>query len=94
MQIEHFPLLQVQRDLHELPRGMDRFHEYLRVMVNAEGDDLELAPLVMMNPMGREHVTARLDELLALGADEIATEAAAGRRCAWRNGLGIFATAS
>jgi hypothetical protein len=74
MRIEHIPLLQIERDLHDLPRGMERFHEYLRVMVNAEGDDLELAPLVSMNPMGREHVAARLDELLALGADPRAVE--------------------
>ena len=71
VQIDHIPLLQIQRDLHDLPRGMERFHEYLRVMVNAEGDDLELAPLVSMNPMGREHVAARLDEVLALGAEQI-----------------------
>ncbi len=74
MQIEHVSLLQIQRDLHALPRGMERFQEYLKVMVNAEGDGLELAPLVSMNPMGREHVAARLDELLALGAEEIAAE--------------------
>jgi hypothetical protein len=77
MQIEHVPLLQIQRDLHDLPRGMERFHEYLRVMVNEEGDDLALAPLVAMNPMGREHVAERLDELLALGADAVAAEAVA-----------------
>jgi hypothetical protein len=76
MMIEHIPLLQIQRDLHEIPRGMERFQEYLRTMVNDEGDDLEVAPLVMMNPMGREHVSARLDELLDLGADAIATEVA------------------
>jgi hypothetical protein len=77
MQIEHVPLLKIQRDLHEMPRGMERFQEYLRVMLNEEGDDLGLVPLVMMNPMGREHVAERLDELLALGADEIATEVVA-----------------
>jgi hypothetical protein len=76
MQVEHIPLLQIQRDLHEIPRSMERFHEYLRVMINEEGDDLALAPMAMMNPMGREHVTARLDELLALDADSIATEVA------------------
>jgi hypothetical protein len=46
-------------------------------MVNTEGDDLELAPLVSMNPMGREHMAARLDELLALGAEQIGAEVAA-----------------
>jgi len=77
MQIEHIPLLQIQRNLHDIPRGMERFREYLSVMVNVEGDDLDLAPLVSMNPMGREHVTVRLDELLALDAERIAIETAA-----------------
>lgn len=74
MQIEHVPLLQVERDLYAMPRGMERFQEYLRVMVNEEGNDLALAPLVAMNPMGREHVAERLDELLAFGAEAIAAE--------------------
>src|SRR5215203_1631067 len=77
MQVEHIPLLQIQRDLHDIPRGMERFQEYLRVMINEEGNDISLAPMVMMNPMGREHVAARLDELLAIDADSIATEVSA-----------------
>lgn len=76
MHIEHVPLLQIQYDLHQLPRNMERFQEYLRTIVNDAGDDLELAPLVSMNPMGREHVSERLAELLALDADTFASEVA------------------
>lgn len=76
LNINHVPLLQMQRDLHDLPRGMERFRTYLSQMQNAAGDDIVLAPMVMMNPMGREHVASRLDEWLALGAEQIAQEVA------------------
>lgn len=75
--IQHIPLLQIQRDLHDIPRGMERFRAYLKTMTNEEGDDLALPPLGAMNPMGREHVSARLDELLALNAEQIAEDAVA-----------------
>jgi hypothetical protein len=76
MDLTFAPLLHVQRDLYRLPRGMDRFRAYLRTMTDAETGDLEL-PLVAMNPMGKEHVAARLDELTALGAEDVAREAMA-----------------
>lgn len=34
------------------------------------------APLLAMNPMGKEHVTALLDDLLALNGDELGAQAA------------------
>src|SRR5918993_5669143 len=74
MQVTFVPLLRVQRDLYALPRGMERFREYIKTMVDAETGDLAL-PLVAMNPMGKDHVPALIDEYLALGAEEIAEEA-------------------
>src|SRR6516162_2553559 len=75
MDLEYVPLLQIQRDLYSLPRGMDRFRAYLRTMVDARTGDLEL-PLVAMNPMGKDHVPALLDRLLELQADDIGAMAA------------------
>jgi hypothetical protein len=75
MHIEHVELLQIERNLHDIPRGMERFGEYLKVMLNDEQDDVRFVPLLVMNPMGREHVVERLDQLIALGADQIAAEA-------------------
>ncbi|HXT57083.1 MAG TPA: hypothetical protein VN699_00540 [Pirellulales bacterium] len=75
MKIEFVPLLQVQHDLHLLPRGRGRFQEYLRVMLNERRDDVRLPPLVIMNPMGREHVGALLDALAAIDAETIAARA-------------------
>jgi hypothetical protein len=77
MPIEHVPLLQIARDLHDIPRGVDRFEAYLDAMLNDDRDDVRYAPLMSMNPMGREHINARLDKLLALDADGVAARAVA-----------------
>ena len=74
MHLTFVPLLQVQRDLYALPRGMERFREYIKTMTDADTGDLAL-PLVAMNPMGKDHVPALIDDYLALGAEEIAEHA-------------------
>jgi hypothetical protein len=79
MTVEFVPLLQVQRDLYALPRGMERFREYIRTTTDAETGDLAL-PLVAMNPMGKEHIPVLLDQYLAMGAEQIAAEAVASFR--------------
>ena len=82
MRVEYVRLLEIQRELYRIPRGRERFEAYIKVMTNAERDDLTLAPLAGMNPMGKEHIPALLDEYLALDAEGIAARAveeAAGR---------------
>lgn len=74
MKLTFVPLLQIQRDLYDLPRNMERFQAYLATMTDVSTGDLKL-PLVAMNPMGKEHVPALLDEWLALGAEDIAAKA-------------------
>jgi hypothetical protein len=69
-------LLQIQRDLYALPRGRERFRAYLDTMVDERTGDLAL-PLVPMNPMGKEHVPALLDEYLRADADGAAAAAVA-----------------
>ena len=76
MKLTFVPLLQVQRDLYAMPRGMERFREYIKTMVDARTGDLAL-PLVAMNPMGKDHVPALIDDYLALGAEHIAEQAVA-----------------
>jgi len=77
MNIEFVPLLQMQRNLYSLPRGPERFRAYLETMVNSDGTDVRLPPLVAMNPMGKDHVPALLDSLLAMNAEEAAAQASA-----------------
>src|SRR5918992_2337843 len=74
MMLTFVPLLRVQRDLYAMPRGMERFREYIKTMTDAATGDLAL-PLVAMNPMGKDHVPALIDEYLAMGAEEIAEAA-------------------
>jgi hypothetical protein len=73
VKLSFLPLLQIQRDLYAMPRGMERFREYIKTMTDAETGDLAL-PLVAMNPMGKDHIPALIDEYLALGAEKVAEE--------------------
>ena len=76
MNLTYVPLLRVQRELYAMPRGMERFREYIKTMTDAETGDLAL-PLVAMNPMGKDHVPALIDEYLAMDAEAIAEAAVA-----------------
>jgi hypothetical protein len=76
MKLSFLPLLQIQRDLYALPRGIERFREYIKTMTDPETGDLAL-PLVAMNPMGKEHVPALIDHYIALDAEGIAADATA-----------------
>jgi hypothetical protein len=77
MPLEYVPLIPVMRELHRLPRGRERFRRYLRTIFPAAAAADQLLPLLAMNPMGKDHVTALLDALLALDADGIAARATA-----------------
>src|SRR5262245_57289109 len=76
MKLDYIPLLQVQRDLHDIPRGYGRFKHYLRTIFQQDELGARL-PLLAMNPMGKDHVTALLDGLIELNADAVAARAAA-----------------
>ena len=81
MKLEYVALLPIQRELHRTPRDKKvegapkRFLQYLRTMMGGDPTALEYPPLVAINPMAKDHVTAVLDSLLALDADGIATKA-------------------
>ena len=85
MTLTFVPLLQVQRDLYALPRGMERFREYIRTMTDAATGDLAL-PLVAMNPMGKDHVPTLIDAYLALDAEVIAADAVSSASALMRRG--------
>ena len=74
MQLDYVPLLQTQRDLQGLPRNYARFKQYLRTIF--QSDDLGMrVPLLAANPMGKDHVTALLDQFIALDCDTIVADA-------------------
>src|SRR5438309_8889120 len=92
MNLTYVPLLQIQRELQGLPRNYERFRQYLHT-ISPDGTILELPPLGIMNPMGKDHVTALLDALLALDADGIATRALADASAQVANDSGDFKVA-
>jgi hypothetical protein len=77
VKVSYVPLLPVQQGLQALPRNYARFQQYLRTVMNADRTGPELTPLLLANPMGKDHVTALLDALIQLGADGIAARSAA-----------------
>ena len=75
MKLEYVPLLQVQRDLYEMPRGGKRFEAYIETLRDESG---EMAlPLGGMNPMGKGHLPELLDDYLGLGGERLGEEATA-----------------
>jgi hypothetical protein len=90
MNLDYVPLLPVMRKLHSIPRGqppdfngMKRFLQYVHAIFprkkNGKIDEnaVFLLPLLAMNPMGKDHVTALLDAYLAMDADGIGARVAA-----------------
>jgi hypothetical protein len=73
MEIELVPMLRVERDLYDIPRGWARFRRYLEVVTGGTQD--MVLPLTLLNPMGKEHVAAALDALLGLDAEAVAAAA-------------------
>ena len=72
MKLEYVPLLQIQRDLYEMPRGGARFQAYIDTLRDQSGG--MALPLAGMNPMGKSHLPALLDDYLALDSERIAAE--------------------
>lgn len=73
--MEFIPLLPIQRDLLNIPRGMARFHTYLDTVLTSTKDEVELVPMLAMNPMSHDHVAAALDRLLVMDAESAAANA-------------------
>lgn len=69
MKFELLPLLDTMLHLYAKPRRLERFQEYLRLLISADGQDIDL-PIVTYNPMGKRHVMERLEKLKSMGAEE------------------------
>lgn len=88
MNLTYVPLIKVQRELQGLPRNYERFKAYLRTVLNQDG--VELPPLGIMNPMGKDHVTTLLDTLLAMDVEAIGARAAKEAEAALPHVTGDF----
>ncbi len=74
MRITYLLVLRTLRELYIQPRNMERFRRYLAALTGGTADIV--LPIVVANPMAKEHAVTRIDELLALGAEEIGATAA------------------
>lgn len=74
MPFEYVPLLHRLEALYQMPRGMERFRTYLSTVLNTQGDDMDLIPLVSANPMAKEHALEYVQRLLAMDAETLAEE--------------------
>jgi len=97
MFLDYVPLLRVMRDLQSIPRGQPpdfngnkRFRQYLRTIFDYDRKVCKLPPLLAMNPMGKDHVTALLDDYLAMDADDIGARAAAEAAAHLTDVPGVF----
>lgn len=71
MSIAYVPLLRRIRPLYDLPREPDQRFPFYIAQVRA-GETIGCPPLVAYNPMGKAHVGAYLDGLIALDVDNLA----------------------
>ena len=74
MKLELFPTLHIQREFFAKPRELARFWDYLGLL--SDGDDI-VTPINSLNPMGREHNAAKVEELIAIEAEAVAAQALA-----------------
>ncbi|MBM4002311.1 MAG: hypothetical protein FJ295_03355 [Planctomycetes bacterium] len=75
MHLIYQSLFEEMRRIYRMPRDMGRFRVYLATMTDASQEDLAFPPLVLINPMAREHLLDYVESLIAMDADEIVRSA-------------------
>ena len=73
MRLVLLPLIDTMLEYYNLPRGFERFREYISLLTGGTGDDMKL-PIGGFNPMGKEHATEKLMELKNLDAENYISE--------------------
>lgn len=73
MPYQIMPLLQRMEQFYQLPRDRQRFETYLEMMLDKDRKDIEL-PIASFNPMGKELVLAKINELRVARAEIVLEE--------------------
>lgn len=73
MKFELVPILTTMKELYEEPASMDRFKNYLNKLQGPIKGDLQL-PIGGYNPMAKDHILNKIQELENLGAEAITIE--------------------
>lgn len=67
------PVLEEMSEFYRLPRTPARFQTYLEMLQGDTKDDMRL-PIMNYNPMAKDHIHDKIEELQNLGAEQIAKE--------------------
>ncbi len=70
MVFEQLPTIDLMLHLYQKPRTIERFNDYLTTLQGHTNGDLAF-PIAGFNPMGKQLVTQKLNELKKLGAEQI-----------------------
>lgn len=84
MTFELLPIFDAMYELYAKPRSFERFNEYLKLLQGNSKDDMEL-PIGGYNPMAKDHLLQKIDELTALNAEQIIKNTLAGLNGKLRN---------
>lgn len=70
MTFELLPIIDLMIDFYEQPKTFERFKEYLKTLQGDTEGDLAI-PISGFNPMAKEHLLDKLQELKYLGTEQI-----------------------
>ena len=70
MSFELLPIIDKMLDFYQNPRNSDRFQVYLKMLQGDTKGDLVL-PIGGFNPMAKEHILEKLEELKALNTEGV-----------------------
>lgn len=73
MKFELLPVLDMMEELYSQPLTRDRFSNYLNQLLGGTKGDLKL-PIVGFNPMAKEHVMAKIQQLKQIHAEQVAQD--------------------
>ena len=71
MKFRLIPILDLIIDFYRKRKNFARFQNYLSLLLNEEKTDVGL-PIMLYNPMGKEHILRKLEELKATDAEALA----------------------
>lgn len=87
MQFELLSTTDIMLEFYRKAQSMERFGEYLKLLQGNTKNDL-VFPITGYNPMAKEHVLPRLEELKALGAETLMAECIKEINAVKHDGLG------
>ena len=94
MTFELLPTIDIMIDLYQMPRTMERFQEYLKILQGDQKGELAM-PISGFNPMAKEHILQKLTELKNIKAEQIMNDTLTelNKKCADHSSKIVFKVA-